>query len=251
MQVRFVGVGEALDPWEPNTSLALEAGGTRLLLDCGFTAAAAYLRSVPDPGSLSAVAISHFHGDHFFGLPALLLDLWVGGRTAPLTIAGPAGVACIVGAAVELAYGSLPGKLAFPVRYAEAAPEDALALGPLRLSFAAPEHAEGSLSVRVDAPSGSLFYSGDGRPTPATLELARGADLVVHEAYDFDGETPGHGSIAGSLAFARAAGAPHLALVHVRREVRRDRAADIRGLLAAATDIHAWLPDSGETWTGD
>jgi ribonuclease BN (tRNA processing enzyme) len=248
MRVWFVGVGEACDPAEINTSLAVEAGGTRLLLDCGFTAAAAYLRTVPRPERLDAVVLSHFHGDHFFGLPALLLQFEVNGRTAPLTIVGPEGLGRIVPAAMELAFGSLPGDLPFPLRLVEASAGMHLEEGSLALTFAAPEHSAPCLSVRVDAASGTLFYSGDGRPTPATLELARGAHIVVHESFERSGTTPGHGSIASSLAFARAAGASHFAAVHLRRELRRDQAGIIRAELAAATGLHAWLPASGEAW---
>ena len=43
-----------------------------------------------DPRAIDAVLISHLHGDHFGGLPLLLLDATLRPRTRPLVIAGPA-----------------------------------------------------------------------------------------------------------------------------------------------------------------
>ena len=79
MQVQFIGVGEAFDERYANTSVLVTVPGpdgpTHVLLDCGFTAAAAYYRHANVGAALDAVWVSHFHGDHFLGLPLLLLGL--------------------------------------------------------------------------------------------------------------------------------------------------------------------------------
>lgn len=80
MQVQFIGVGEAFDERYANTSVLVTVPGpdgpTHVLLDCGFTAAAAYYRHANVGATLDAVWVSHFHGDHFLGLPLLLLRFW-------------------------------------------------------------------------------------------------------------------------------------------------------------------------------
>ena len=91
-----------------------------------------------------------------------------------------------------------------------------------------------------------MFYSGDGRPTPATAALARGADLLIHEAYGLDADTPGHGGLASCLELARQSGAGRLALVHLSRPVRRAHAGEIRALLARELGERGLLPEPGD-----
>jgi ribonuclease BN (tRNA processing enzyme) len=68
-----------------------QAGLAPVLLDCGATSLPALRRCGLDPGGIAAVFVSHLHGDHFGGLPFLILDAQFAGRTAPLVVAGPAG----------------------------------------------------------------------------------------------------------------------------------------------------------------
>lgn len=247
MRVTFCGVGEAFDADLPNTCLYV-ATDVRLLLDCGFTAAHAFWRSVPDAARLDAVYISHFHGDHFFGLPALLGRFMDVGRTVPLAVVSQTGGPDKVLAAVRLAYPNLLDKLGFALEFVQVEPGDVLGIGDTELRFAPSEHSASApcLAVRADHAGSSMFYSGDGRPTPDTLELARGCGLLVQEAYGMQPDTPGHGSVPGAIDFAREAGAAALALVHLNHAVRRDRGTDIRAMLADA--VNGVLPEPGDTF---
>ena len=65
------------------------AGGSPVLLDCGTTSLSALKRLGIDPGEIAAVFVSHLHGDHFGGLPFLILDGQFSRRTRPLTLVGP------------------------------------------------------------------------------------------------------------------------------------------------------------------
>lgn len=249
MDVFFVGVGEAFDEALPNTSLLVAAQGREgrrsLLLDCGFTAAHAYWRQAPDPAGLDGLIISHFHGDHSLGAPALVLRLWQEGRTRPLAVAGPPGVAERFAAVLDMAYPSLRGRLAFALEFTELRPGQAAEVAGVQVSCAEPEHSPPCLALRLDEPGAALFYSGDGRPTPATEALARGCSLAVHEAYGLEPDIPGHGTVAGSIAFARRAGVPRLALVHLSRLARHRRRAEVDAALAAA-GLDAFLPEPGD-----
>ena len=72
----------------------LEHGGRRTLLDCGASAPVALQARGIEPASIDAVALTHLHGDHFGGVPFLIMDaLHLVPRTAPLLVAGPPGVA--------------------------------------------------------------------------------------------------------------------------------------------------------------
>ncbi|EPR39813.1 beta-lactamase domain protein [Desulfovibrio sp. X2] len=252
MRVLFAGVGEAVDERLPNTSIFCRSGERGLLLDCGFTAAHSLLAPAPDAClSLAGVFISHFHGDHWFGLPALLLRMRLAGRAEPLPVVGLPGIADRLAALLPLAYSSLPAGLPFALEPVEARPGEDVRVGPFGLSFAPAGHPAPALAVRVSAPDGaSCFYSGDGRPTPESLALAERASVAVHEAFCFEGEMEGHASVAAACALAREAGVGALACVHVRREERHAKAAAIRAALAAFTresSIPALLPEPGDS----
>ena len=252
MQVQFIGVGEAFDERYPNTSVLVETGGAdsgnQVLLDCGFTAAAAYYTHASVGAALDAVWVSHFHGDHFLGLPLLLLRFWDEGRTRPLTVVGPAGIEAKLWQALALAYPGFRDRLQYPVRCIEASPGESLTLAGATWSFAASDHSTHApcLAIRLDASGRSMFYSGDGRPTPATATLARGVDLLIHEAYGLDADTPGHGGVVSCLELARETGAGRLALVHLSRATRRAHAAEIRALLARERGDRGLLPEPGD-----
>jgi len=250
MKVIFTGTGEAFDEHLPNCSVWIEANGKQgkksLLLDCGFSAPFSYWRNVENPLDLDLLWISHFHGDHFFGTPALLLRFWEEGRTKRLTVLGQAGVREKIFQAMDMAYPGFRRKMAFDVDFIEVSPGENISALGLEFGFAETEHSQTNLSMRVTDSTSSVFYSGDGRPTNATLDLATGCDLVIHEAFKLEPDTPGHGTVQGALDFARKAQAKTLALVHVQREVRRGRHDEILRLLQEAKDLKALLPKPGD-----
>jgi ribonuclease Z len=251
MRVTFLGVGEACDERVPNTSLLVqtqvEGQQKSVMLDCGFTVPSLYWQTTSDPDDLDALWISHFHGDHFFGVPALLLRLWEMKRSKPLAIVSQTGVEKTVIQAMELAYPGFFAKLRYPVVFHEVEPGQRMLIAGLEWSTAQSIHGQRNLAVRIEDGRNSIFYSGDGLFSPATLSLARACSLVVHEAFRLDPLTPGHGTVRQCIDFAREAGAALLALVHVQREERRDRHQDILGLLHDIRDLHVVLPEPGET----
>ncbi len=64
-----------------------------MLLDCSATSLPALKRLGLDPGEVAAVFVSHLHGDHFGGLPFLILDGQLSRRAVPLAVVGPPGTA--------------------------------------------------------------------------------------------------------------------------------------------------------------
>ena len=119
-----------------------------------------------------------------------------------------------------------------------------------RWRTAAGMHSQRALALRLDDAENSLFYSGDGRPTPATEKLATGSDLVVHEAFRLGGETPGHGSIQGCLDFAAKTGVPNLALLHIQREERLFSRNEIEVCLKQhSSSGKVWMPEPGVCFT--
>ncbi|MDH3392434.1 MAG: MBL fold metallo-hydrolase [Desulfobulbaceae bacterium] len=254
MKVTFLGVGEACDPMYPNTSLLVEpttgGQGRQLLLDCGFTVPHLYYGLRPMAEGLDAVWISHFHGDHFFGVPLLLLRLWELERRKPLFVLGPAGVEARVRQVLDLAYPNFAAKMHYPVIFREVEPGNHVEVCGYTWQTAIGMHSQRALALRLEDGEHALFYSGDGRPTAATEELAKGCGLGVHEAFRLSGETPGHGSIHGCLEFAARTGLTALALLHIQRQERFLLQSEIETCFAQADPAcKVWLPEPGESFT--
>jgi len=247
MKVHFLGVGEACDPERFNTSLLVRSKNHYILLDCGFTTPHRYFADCSDPEQLEALWISHFHGDHFFGVPLLLLRFWEMGRTSPLLIAGPVGVQEKVEMALDLAYPAFGKKLRYALEYLPVVSGDSFEVAGFSGQAAPMEHSQSCLAVRLTSGGKSLMYSGDGRPTETSADLARGCDLLVHEAYNVSELTPGHGSVTGCLALARQAGCAKLALVHVNRLEREQVTGKVGDLCPQGEGPVVFLPEAGET----
>jgi ribonuclease BN (tRNA processing enzyme) len=96
MKLQFLGSGDAFGSGGRfNTCFHLERREHgNVLIDCGASSMVAIRKWGVDPNAVSTVLVSHLHGDHFAGLPFFLLDAQlVSRRTAPLTLAGPPGLA--------------------------------------------------------------------------------------------------------------------------------------------------------------
>ena len=250
MKLQFIGVGEALDPHQPNTSILVQPDGQSskkdILLDCGFTVPHQYFRLNPAHARLDQVWISHFHGDHFLGVPLLVLRFWEMNRSEPLTFVGQKGIADKLSAAVELAYPGLLGKIGFPLDFMEISPVKPLQINDINWQTAFNDHSQPCLALRLTQGNLSVFYSGDGRPSPESLHLAEGCDLIIHEAYRFQTETSGHGSIDGCIDFALKAGAGRLALLHLHYADRLHFMDEIQNRIKQIPGVEILLPEAGD-----
>ncbi|MFA7383062.1 MAG: ribonuclease Z [Desulfurivibrionaceae bacterium] len=253
MKVHFLGVGEACDPECFNTSLMVLSGSNNhyILLDCGFTTPHRYFADCFEPNQLDAIWISHFHGDHFFGIPLMLLRFWEMGRTKPLMLVGPPGLPGKVEKALDLAYPSLLEKIEYPLRFLQLEDGDSLTAAGFFWQVAATEHSQPCLALRLMSGEKSLFYSGDGRPTSASTSLAKGCTLVVQEAYRVVGLTANHGSLAECLDLARQSGCEKLAIVHVAYYERKREKVEIQRLLRESGLPGVFLPEPGDIFVLD
>lgn len=247
MRVTFAGVGEAFDENLPNTSILVESSGSSILLDCGFSAPRAFWKTADDTSGLDMIYVSHFHADHYFGIPALLARFIQEGRTKRLTILGPVGIEGRVKRLVEMAYANIMTNAEFDTYFIECTPGEEFRHAGFHFGFAMGDHPMPSLAVRLAAKNKTLFYSGDGRPTETTQALAAGCDLVIHEAFALNKDVSGHGTVESALAFATEAGAKTCALVHMDRAVRHSMKGVIMTRIADLPGLLGLLPDPGDT----
>ncbi|OUN72924.1 ribonuclease Z [Faecalibacterium sp. An58] len=79
-------------PQRALTAALLSWQGHSLLFDCGEGTQAAAMRAGVGLSRLEAICLTHYHGDHVFGLPGLLQTIGCQGRTRPLLLTGPRGL---------------------------------------------------------------------------------------------------------------------------------------------------------------
>ena len=265
LSVAFLGTGGAVPSARRSTASVLVArGGERLLFDCGEGTQRQMQRSL-GLVQLDEIYLTHFHADHFLGLPGLLKTYDLTDREQPLTIYGPRGLEDLF-----RTLGRLVGRLGFALDLVEIEPGDSdrrrgrrdpafpgraqrsrLRLRAGRGRAARPlrprggEAARGRRRPRLRRPPGwrdgdraptgrsrpadvmgeprpgrTVVITGDTGPCSATVEAARGAELLVHDASFSEEEAQraadtGHSTVGQAAAVAREAEVKMLALVHI------------------------------------
>jgi ribonuclease Z len=87
-------------------AILVRIGGDRLLFDCGEGTQRQLVRSIGLP-DMECVFVTHFHADHWLGLPGMLKSFALRDRDQPLTIYGPRGLGELM-SAMRIVYGRLP-----------------------------------------------------------------------------------------------------------------------------------------------
>jgi ribonuclease BN (tRNA processing enzyme) len=190
MRLTIVGCGDAFGSGGRfNTCFKIDARQATILLDCGASSLVALKAQHIDPNAIDAVVLSHLHGDHFGGLPFLLLDAQLTGRrTRPLVIAGPPGTRARLEAALEVLFpGSTNTSWRFAWEVREIVPGQPSELLGLTVETIEVEHPSGapSTAVRLGDGERALAYSGDSQWTEALLSIGRGADLFIVECSEY------------------------------------------------------------------
>jgi ribonuclease BN (tRNA processing enzyme) len=228
LRLRFLGSGDAFGSGgRLQACLCLDGPGGRALLDCGTTSLVALRRAGLDPASVGWVLLTHLHGDHFGGVPFLVLDGQFGRRESPLVVAGPPGTRERLAAAMEVLF---PASSRAPRRFlteiVELHPEITTALGPLVVTPYPVEHPSGapSFALRVEWAGKVVAYSGDTEWCDALVDAGRGADLFVCEAYTFERRIRYHLDHATLARNLGRIGARRVILTHLGPEMLARRA---------------------------
>jgi len=201
------GVGPPVRLDQFGASTLVEAGGKRLLFDCGRGATIRLVQAGVPTSSISRVFLTHLHSDHVLQLPDLLLTGWVGapggsvqggsvpGRAVPLEVWGPDGTRDMM-SALETAFAfdihmrrDVDEKLSaegIGVRSHDVKEGVVLDQDGVKVTAFLVDHGPvvPAFGYRVDYRGHSVALSGDTRLSENLIQHAAGVDVLIHEAYD-------------------------------------------------------------------
>lgn len=227
MKVTFVGCGDAFGSGGRfNTCLHVEDGNGAFLLDCGASSLVAMKRTGIARGTIDTILLTHFHADHFGGIPFFILDQQLNvKRTAPLLIAGPPGLRGWYERAMALAF---PGERTLPfelILHEVAIGEPSMLNGRKATAFHVvhDERAGPCLAYRVESGGKTLCYSGDTEWTDTLVEAARAADLFICECYMYEKPRKSHMSLAALRPQLVRIGAKRVVLTHLSEDMLAHR----------------------------
>ena len=218
------------------TSDAFGAGGRRqsayllraptgsVLLDCGGSTASGLTALGIERDEIDAILLTHFHADHFGGVPLLLLGAhYVDRRRRPLYIAGPQGVEQRVRQVARALGHSLDDhRLGFELRFLEIPVGTTREIGPVEArsfsTFHSPDSAPHGLVV--NAGQRRVAYSGDTGWFDALPGEVNSADLFLCECTQVEREFEYHLSLDELAERSREFDCGRLVLTHLGAEMR-------------------------------
>ena len=224
MQVRFVGCGDAFGSGgRYNTCFHVTGEKANFLIDCGASSLPALKRLNIVRDEIDLILITHFHGDHFAGLPFLLLDAQFSRRTRPLVIAGPKGIETRLTQVMEVLFeNSSKTKQQFELSVVALEPERPQTFGMVKVTPFPVIHGDSGgpfLAYRVETEGRVIAYSADTEWTATLIPAAREADLFIAEAYYYDRVVKNHLSLTTLEAHLSEIRPKRLVLTHMSEDM--------------------------------
>jgi ribonuclease Z len=181
LDVVFLGTAGSMPTAQRAPSaLLVRRGGERILVDCGEGTQRQLLRSSVGLIELREVFITHYHADHYLGLPGMLKTFALRGRELPITIYGPPGLRDLFSALRRIF-----GKLTYPYDLVELRAGDVLARGDYELAAFAVRHGVSGVGYSVleaDRPGRFDVSAADALGVPSGPErgaLQRGEPVIL------------------------------------------------------------------------
>ena len=197
MRVTIVGSGDAFcSGGRAHTCIEVAVKNHTILVDFGSSSILAFKAQGRSFNSIDAILISHLHGDHFGGLPYMLLDCqFSSGRTRPLPIFGPPGLKDRLLKSFKLSY---PGLIEtgwnfdWPIIEIEPGVQQKIAGFDLMTHLVTHPSGAPATGMRLSFNGKVFAFSGDTEWTDALYQLADHADLFVVECCSGQEKIPGH-----------------------------------------------------------
>lgn len=197
IRVTLLGTGAPVPSLERfGPSILVEAGGQKLLFDCGRGAGQRLWQLKIPLGQVDGLFLTHLHSDHVVGIPDLWLTGWIpavyGRRSSPFRVWGPAGTREMMENLVKAFSWDIntrrkennkidSGALVNANNISEGFSweKNGLKVTPFTVRHA--EFIDSALGYRIDYNGYSVILSGDTRYSENLVRYAKGADVVIHE----------------------------------------------------------------------
>jgi ribonuclease Z len=224
LELILLGTGASIPTADHhNTHMALVAAEGVVLIDCSGMPTIRFSEAGISPNQITDIILTHFHPDHVSGVPLLLMNMWLMGREQPLRIYGLhhtlERMEDLMGFYhwedwpnfFEVSFHRIPELESVTV----------LERDNFIISSSPVCHIVPTIGLRIDCDSNryAIVYSSDTEPCDSLRNLARGADVLIHEA---TGLSVGHSSAEQAAALAAQAGVRQLYLVHYPAEDKDD-----------------------------
>jgi ribonuclease BN (tRNA processing enzyme) len=181
-----LGTGDAFASYGRSQSgYLIDSPAGRILMEAGPGLLPALKSNAISPDSFDLLLISHLHGDHFAGLPFLILDyMWETPRKKLLTIAGPPRLEQRIWILMRTMFPHFDlAKVKHKLKFMVLEPGSSTRLGKFKVSAIRSPHTKPdiSLSFRIDGAGKSIVFSGDTGWNDELVPLSAGADLFLCE----------------------------------------------------------------------
>lgn len=179
-----------------HTSYLVHTGNSTFLIDFGATSIIGLAQNNITSDGIDRIIISHFHGDHFGGIPFFLLDaIFIRKRTKPLFIIGPPGCKEKVTSLTNNLYPEILSKVnSFELIFEEYKMDNPLESGDVFIEALPVVHSPESVpyGLRISFNSKIVAFSGDTEWTDNLYLLSKGTDLFLCECNYLAGHSKGH-----------------------------------------------------------
>jgi len=195
VKLKVIGCGDAFGSGgRLNTCFYVNAGSIRFLVDCGASSLPGLKQHGIHEDDIDSIVISHFHGDHYGGIPFVLLDAAVKGRTKKLQIISPVGAERRIAALLDLLYPGTEVLEKLDIAFLEYSGNEIMDLGIWRVQAFDVIHSERALphGLRIEVADKVIAYSGDTSWTDTLFSLSEHADVFICECNFFDRQVKGH-----------------------------------------------------------
>lgn len=224
MQISVIGCGDAFGAGgRLQTSFYVRSRLSRFLIDCGATTLVGMRQLGFGLDDIDAVFVTHLHGDHFGGLPWLLIDAkYISKRTRPLIVAGPEGIEARFVALAEALYpNSSRAERGFDLIFVEYEERQPLEVAGITVTPFEVHHPSGAppYALRFDVDGRVVAFTGDTGWVEVLYEVARDADLFITECFQYDGALPIHLDYKTIDANYDKLGAKQVLLTHMGEEM--------------------------------
>ena len=198
MHIRFLGCGDAFGSGgRLNTCFQVVGSRANFLIDIGASSLIGLKAQGVKPSAIQSIFVTHFHADHFGGIPFFMLDAqFFAKRSEPLTIVGPVGLRIWYERVME---SSFPGASTtvpkFNLEFIELQPRQQALVGDVSvIPFQVLHGRPGGpfFAYRFEAEGKCVAYTGDTEWTDELIDAGRNADLLIAAGYFVDKKVKWH-----------------------------------------------------------